>query len=115
MTSIFSFRIFPWRIIQLDKYPKIKEVRKTSDPISSGRRYPKNIVADRIRLARHNREPRVSQEELSALLGAYGVTINQAGISKIEAGDRPVYDYELKALAEALVVSVTWLVDAQEL
>jgi hypothetical protein len=40
------------------------------------------------------------------------VTIGRAGIAKIEAGHRAVTDYELVALANALSVSLTWLLDA---
>lgn len=68
-----------------------------------------------MRQARLNRTPKVSQIDLSALLFAYGVIINQASISKIESGDRPVYDYELKAIGEALVVEVGWLIDEDKL
>ena len=40
---------------------------------------------------------------------ALGVTIDRAGVSKIESGTRSVLDYEVKALAKALGVSVGWL------
>lgn len=76
---------------------------------------PKNIVGERIQQARLQRTPKVTQEDLSVLLEAYGLTLNQSNISKIEAGQRPVYDYELKAIAEALAVRVGWLMDEQEL
>lgn len=76
-------------------------------------RRPKNIIAARLRQIR--REKQVTQVDLSALLAAYGVHITQASISKIEAGERPVYDYEVKAIAEALVVNAGWLLDVEEL
>jgi hypothetical protein len=33
----------------------------------------------------------------------------------MEAGDRPVYDYELKAIGAALAVKVSWLIDEEEI
>lgn len=76
---------------------------------------PKNIIGRRVREARLRRKPRVTQADLSALLEAYGIRITRSGISKIESGERGVFDYELKAIAEALAVRVGWLLDEQEL
>ena len=81
----------------------------------AGQKKPKNIIGRRLREARLNRQPRVTQVDLVALLSAYGVIINQAAISKIESGDRPVLDYELKAIGEALVVEVGWLINEEKL
>lgn len=69
----------------------------------------KNVVGDRVRRARLAASPRVSQEDLSGKLAALGVQITQAGISKIEGGNRYVMDYEAQAIAKALKVSVAWL------
>ena len=80
-----------------------------------GDRKPRNIIGGRLREARLNRSPKITQIDLSALLSAYGVVINQAAISKIESGDRPVFDYELKAIGEALVVDVGWLINEDKL
>ena len=68
-----------------------------------------------MRLARRYAEPRVTQADLSARVAAYGVQLNQASISKIEQGLRIVTDVELKALASSLAVSVSWLVDEDEI
>lgn len=87
----------------------------TQEQQSEERRKPKNIIGGRVRQARLERRPRVTQVELASLLEAYEVFITQAGISKIEAGNRPVLDFELKALGEALVVPVGWLLDEQVL
>ena len=75
----------------------------------------KNIIGDRLREARLSRTPKVTQIDLSALLSAYGLVLTQAAISKIESGDRPVFDYELKAIGEALVVDVSWLIKEDKL
>jgi hypothetical protein len=41
------------------------------------------------------------------------VAIDRAGIAKIEAGSRYVSDFEVKALAQALGVSVGWLMSIE--
>jgi len=69
----------------------------------------KNAIGERVRLARLEMNPRVSQEDLSGKLAALGVQITQTSISKIEGGSRYVMDYEAQAIAKALKVSVAWL------
>ena len=69
----------------------------------------KNIVGPRVQEARLKHKPPLTQDQLSAKLAALGVTIDRAGISKIESGSRRVYDFELKALAKVLRVSSTAL------
>jgi transcriptional regulator with XRE-family HTH domain len=86
---------------------------QASTPRSLKNTGSKNVIAARLRQAR--REKQVTQVDLAALLAAYGVNVNQASISKIEAGDRPVFDYEVKAIAEALVVNAGWLLNVEEL
>lgn len=61
-----------------------------------------NIVGPRVREARLKHKPPLTQDELSARLARLGVTIDRAGISKIESGTRRVTDFEVKALAKAL-------------
>ena len=56
-------------------------------------------------------KPRLSQDALSGRLAARGVTVDRAGIAKIETGRRYVSDFEVKALAAALGVKVDWLLD----
>lgn len=74
---------------------------------------PLNIIGDRVRGARAKRKPALTQDELSGQLAALGVTIDRAGVSKIESGTRSVLDYEVKALAKALGVSVGWLLGVE--
>jgi HTH-type transcriptional regulator, cell division transcriptional repressor len=64
-----------------------------------------NIVGPRVREARLKHKPPLTQDELSARLARHGVTIDRAGISKIESGTRRVADFELKAFVKALKVS----------
>lgn len=75
---------------------------------------PKNIIAVRVRQARRDTQPRLTQADVSALLKDLGVNIDRAGISKIENGERVVLDFELKALGEVLSVRVGWLLDEEE-
>lgn len=72
----------------------------------------KNIAGDRIKLART--EQGISQDQLSGRLAKVGITIDRAGISKIETGSRGIYDFELKALAKILKVSTEWLIGGSQ-
>jgi len=69
----------------------------------------KNLVGPRVRQARRDAEPKVTQLELVARLQVLGLSIDQSGLSKIENGCRPVTDIEVALLAKALKVSVDWL------
>ena len=71
----------------------------------------KNIIGTRIRKARKDAKPTVTQSDLVARLQLDGIKdIDQPIISRIEKGERLVTDYELKAIAKVLKVSVGWLV-----
>lgn len=74
----------------------------------------KNIVGDRIRIARAIHKPPLSQIDLLAKLQVSGIDFNQSTLSKIENGDRLVTDIELLALSKALKVSIVWLLDDEE-
>jgi transcriptional regulator with XRE-family HTH domain len=74
----------------------------------------KNIVGERVKQARLKHKPPLTQDELSGRLSRLGVSIDRAGIAKIETGIRHVVDYELKVLAKVLGVSVDWLLGAKE-
>ena len=69
----------------------------------------KNLCGDRIREARQR--ARLSQSDLAAKIQLAGVTIERDSISRIEIGTRFVADYELKVFAEALNVTVNWLLE----
>lgn len=70
-----------------------------------------NLVGRRVKAARASSRPQLTQEDLSKRLSKLGVSIDRAGIAKIETGIRGVLDFELVALAKALDVSVIWLLD----
>jgi ribosome-binding protein aMBF1 (putative translation factor) len=71
----------------------------------------KNISGPRIKQARRLAESPISQKSLSAKLAVLGVDLSQKQISRIESQDRVVCDWELKAIAEALAVTLSWLMD----
>jgi hypothetical protein len=70
---------------------------------------PLNIVGERVREARLNQKPPLTQDQLSGKLAAVGVALDRAAISKIEIGMCCVLDFEVKALAKVLRVSSAWL------
>ena len=73
-----------------------------------------NIVGERVRHARLRRKPPLTQDALSGQLAKLGVSIDRAGISKIEIGARCVIDLEVRGLAKALHVSASWLLGMKE-
>jgi transcriptional regulator with XRE-family HTH domain len=73
-----------------------------------------NLVGERVKEARGNVKPPLTQEDLSKKLSKLGVSIDRAGVAKIETGIRGVLDFELVALAKALDVKATWLLGVKE-
>ena len=72
----------------------------------------KNIVGARIRKARTDAKPPMTQTDLVARLQIEGLKdIDQPTVSRIEKGERLITDYEIKAMAKALKVSVGWLLN----
>jgi transcriptional regulator with XRE-family HTH domain len=71
-----------------------------------------NLVGERLKLARG--KAKLTQDELSRRLAKHGVSIDRAGVAKIETGIRGVLDFELVALAKVLGVKVTWLLGVKE-
>ncbi len=69
----------------------------------------KNIAGQRIKEIRIRLG--LSQDQLSGQLAKHRITIDRAGISKIETGIRGVYDFELKVFSKILKVSADWLLE----
>ncbi len=69
----------------------------------------RNVVGKRVREARKQAKPPITQKDLVARLQILGLKVDQSTISKIEQGTRPVFDFEVVALAKALKVSTAWL------
>lgn len=68
-----------------------------------------NIVGPRVRRARQNLEPPLTQQLLAVRLQALGWRIGRGGVAKIEAQVRRVTDSELRLLTLALKVTPAWL------
>ena len=66
-----------------------------------------NISGVRVKEAREM--AKVSQEQLAAKIQLAGLSITQKAISRIETGGRVVADYELEYLADALNVTIAYL------
>ena len=69
----------------------------------------RNVCGAKIRQARLNAKPSVSQSDLSARLSVRGVQLDRSAISRIESGERYVMDYEVQAIARSLKVRVAEL------
>jgi HTH-type transcriptional regulator, cell division transcriptional repressor len=69
----------------------------------------KNIVGKRVAEARNLVRPPITQDALSGKLAQLGIQLDRAAVAKIENNLRHVLDYELKGLASALGVEVSWL------
>ena len=63
-----------------------------------------NVVGDNVKKYRIERN--LSQQELSDRLEMYAIYICRGSISRIETHERTVTDYELRAIAEVLKVSI---------
>ncbi len=81
-------------------------MRMRSQPLGD-----KNIVGKRVEEKR--KSIGMKQKDLLIRLNAKGIDINSSGLSKLEGQMRGVTDFELVALAEALSVSIDWLVGRQ--
>jgi len=69
------------------------------------------VTGKRIRRARLAAKPPVSQEDLSGRLAVLGVILDQGAISRVEREERYLMDYELLAIARALRIKPSSLVD----
>jgi len=67
----------------------------------------RNIIGKRVTEARAVRG--MKQVELLAKLQTAGIDISSPALSLLEGQKRPVFDFELAALADVLGVSVDWL------
>lgn len=72
----------------------------------------KNIIGAKVEQQR--KSIGMKQKDLLAQLQVRGIDLNASGLSKLEGQIRGVSDYELKALAEVLGVSVNWLLGIDE-
>ena len=71
----------------------------------------RNIIGARVREARLQLKPAVSQDDLAGRMAGRGIQVDRTAISRIELGERYVMDYEAAALSRCLGVTVGWLFD----
>ena len=69
-----------------------------------------NVCGDRIRLGRAMHKPPLTQQGLANKVQFLGLDVTKVIISRIENNDRHVIDEELRVIAQALNVSMEWLV-----
>jgi HTH-type transcriptional regulator, cell division transcriptional repressor len=74
----------------------------------------KNLIGRKVAERRASFEPPLTQDALSGRLARIGVQLDRAAIAKIETNRRCVFDYELKAIADALDVQVNWLLGVRK-
>ena len=74
----------------------------------------RNIIGERVRLARVALNPKITQVDLSARLQVLGVMLGDSSIGKIENGVSAVTDIQLLAFSKALNVSVSWLLGLED-
>lgn len=67
----------------------------------------RNIIGARVTEARAKQN--MKQNELLSKLQLAGIEISSPALSLLEGQKRPVFDFELNALADVLDVSVDWL------
>lgn len=74
---------------------------------------PRNVISERLRRARLAFNPPLTQDQLSGRLAVKQLFLDRVAITKIESGQRCVFDFEVKALAEVLKVDARWLLGIQ--
>ena len=83
--------------------------------MSKPRRFPlgaRNIVGAKVERIR--KQKNIKQKDLVAALQSKGMDICGTSMSRLEGQNRLVQDFEVSILAEALGVSVEWLLDREE-
>ena len=76
---------------------------------SSKKAESRNIIGERVKEARQQFTPPLTQDQLSGRLAKEGIQIDRVVLAKIESGLRCAFDYEVKALASILRVDANWL------
>ena len=71
--------------------------------------HPRNIIGKAMRRARKEAKPKITQEDLCGRLAKFGLILTRTQIAKIEAGRRPVFDYEAITIAKSLKIPLARL------
>ena len=74
----------------------------------------RNIIGEKVRIARERAKPIITQADLAARLQVQGLRLERVTISKIETGYREVTDVEAMAIAKSLGVTISWLMGERE-
>jgi hypothetical protein len=72
---------------------------------------PRNVIGRTMRRLRLAAKPEITQEDICGRVAKYGIVLTRPQIGKIEAGTRPVFDYEAVAFSRALKVPLESLFD----
>ena len=72
----------------------------------------RNIVGAKV--ARIWKEKHIKQKDLVAILQSNGMDICDTSMSRLEGQNRLVQDFEVPILAEALGVTVEWLLNQED-
>ncbi len=72
----------------------------------------RNIVGAKVERIR--KEKHIKQKDLVAMLQSKGMDICDTSMSRLEGQNRLVQDFEIPILAEALGVSVEWLLGQED-
>lgn len=83
--------------------------------MSKPRRVPlgsRNIIGAKVERIR--KEKQIKQKDLVAILQSKGMDICDTSMSRLEGQNRLVQDFELPILAEALGVTVEWLLSQDQ-
>lgn len=78
-------------------------------PAEPGKRASRNIIGERVRIARQAFNPPLTQDQVVGRLAKKGVQLDRVALTKLETGMRCAFDYEVKALAAVLEVDAHWL------
>ncbi len=78
-------------------------------PPGLNKRRSRNVIGDRVKVARRHFNPPLTQDQLSGRLAKEGVQLDRVAVAKIESGLRCAFDFEVKALAVVLKVETNWL------
>jgi hypothetical protein len=77
--------------------------------VKSEKNLSRNIIGKRVREARHQFDPPLTQDQLAGRLAGKGVQVGRVALAKIEGGLRCAFDFEVKGLAAVLKVDANWL------
>ena len=76
---------------------------------SSKKAVSRNIIGERLKEARQQFNPPLTQDQLAGRLAKAGIQMDRVALAKVEGGLRCAFDFEVKALASVLKIDANWL------